>query len=556
MESQPEITETSKEPSIVQERLNWKLAWRDDAKVAQGLYAGEEIEEMHELSDAGLLDEFFVFLEEMGMMQAFEQMSLPGAKRMLVPTVQFVLLYLLKVLFGGQSMNELPRVLFSDLGLMELVGFNAHQCENGLTKRGDAQRKTKKKQGPITAQCLADNISKLKEEEMERLFNQMVQLLARRGFFTGSLLVALDGSKLPTPESYEGCGKLKQTRSVKIKGQKEAATEEYYVYGWKVLVLIEVHTRLPLAMKLVKIQEYEGKWLIPLLEQAQRNLGSGATIGSVVIDRGYLDGADLWQLHQKGLLFVIVGKSNMVVVQDAQGLAKGERAVVRERVISHGHGKTAQEERLRTELVGIEALTSYDSYGEVEDTQQAHRRDYVGQPINAVVVRRWDNRVPKGGGTVYLTNGDVRDPFHIFDTYDWRSVIENGIFKESKHPWHLLRFPKRTQAAVIVHVFFTLLVMALCTAFRLWQAQTATTAASATEVLPTLSSTLLGEEGTARWRQRLREANRDKIIVFIGHAYGIFHLAEFAILTHLPLRRLPSPLGSPQAVLQRFGISP
>src|SRR6266705_7008734 len=227
MESQPEITETSKEPSIVQERLNWKLAWRDDAKVAQGLYAGEEIEEMHELSDAGLLDEFFVFLEEMGMMQAFEQMSLPGAKRMLVPTVQFVLLYLLKVLFGGQSMNELPRVLFSDLGLMELVGFNAHQCENGLTKRGDAQRKTKKKQGPITAQCLADNISKLKEEEMERLFNQMVQLLARRGMFTGKLVVALDGSKLPTPESYEGCGKLKQTRSVKIKGQKEAATEEY-----------------------------------------------------------------------------------------------------------------------------------------------------------------------------------------------------------------------------------------------------------------------------------------------------------------------------------------
>jgi hypothetical protein len=128
-------------------------------------------------------------------------------------------------------MNELPRVLFSDLGLMELVGFNAHQCENGLTKRGDAQRKTKKKQGPISAQCLADNISKLKEEEMERLFNQMVQFLACRGFFSGKLLVALDGSKLPTPESYEGCGKLKQTRSVKIKGQKEAATEDYYVDG-------------------------------------------------------------------------------------------------------------------------------------------------------------------------------------------------------------------------------------------------------------------------------------------------------------------------------------
>ncbi len=556
MESQQETNKASKETSIVQERLNWQLAWRDDAQVAQGLYAGEDIEEMHELSDAGLLDEFFVFLEELGMMEAFERMRLPGAKRMLVPTVQFVLLYLLKVLCGGQSMNELPRVLFSDLGLMELVGFNAQQCEEGLTKRGEALRTTKKKQGPLSAQCLADNISKLTEEEMEQLFNQMVQLLARRGFFKGSLLVALDGSKLPTPESYEGCGKLKQTRSVKIKGQKEAATEEYYVYGWKVLVLIEVQTRLPLAMKLVKIQEYEGKWLIPLLEQAQRNLGSAATIGSVVIDRGYLDGADLWQMHQKGLLFVIVGKSNMAVVQDAQGLAKGERVVVRERVVGHGHGKKATQERLRTELVSVPALTSYDSYGEVEDTQYAQRRDYVGQPINAVVVRRWENRVPKGEGTVYLTNADVGDPFAIFDTYDWRSVIENGIFKEGKHPWQLLRFPKRTEAAVVVHCFFTLLVMALCTAFRFWQAQAASPPTSATELLPTLSSALLGGEGTARWRQRLREENRDKLIVFIGQAYGIFHLAEFAVLTHLPLRQLPSALGSPQAVLQRFGLSP
>src|SRR5947208_5310648 len=441
MESKPEISEACKAASIVPERLNWKLACRDDAKVAQALYAGEEIGEIHELSDAGLLDEFFVFLEEMGMMQAFEQMHLPGAKRMLVPTVQLVLRYLLKVFFGGQSMNELPRVLFSDLGLMELVGFNAHQCENGLTKRGDAQRTRKKKQGPITAQCLADNISKLSEEEMERLFNQMVQLLARRGMFTGKLVVALDGSKLPTPQSYEGCGKLKQTLSVKVKGQKEAATEEYYVYGWKVLVLIEVQTRLPLAMKLVKIQDYEGKWLVPLLEQAQHNLGTHAHIETIVVDRGYLDGEDLWRVHQLGVIFVICGKSTMAVTQDAQGLASRKRAMVRERVVRRGHGKTAKDQRLRTELVGIEALTSYDQYGDAADTQHAHRSDYVGQPINAVVVRKWENRVPTTGGTVYLTNGEVHDPFVVFDTYDWRSVIENGLFKEGKHPWHLLHFP-------------------------------------------------------------------------------------------------------------------
>src|SRR5450755_2970052 len=544
------------ETSVVQERLNWKIVHRDDRKVAQGLYAGEEIEEMHELSDAGLLDEFFAFLEEVGMMEVFEEVVLPGVKRMLVPTIQFLLLYLLKVLFGSESMHELPRVLFSNIGLMELVGFNAQHCEQGLTKRGDAQRKTKKKQGPITSQCLADNISKLAQEEMERLLNRMVQLLAKCGLLSGQILAALDGSKLPTPQSYEGCGKLKQTRSIKVKGQKEPVTQEYYVYGWKVLVLIDVQTRLPLAMKLVSIADYEGKWLVPLLEQAQRNLGTFARITTTVIDRGYVDGEDLFRVHQMGVIFVIIGKATMSVVQDAQGLAQKEKATIRERFVRHGYGKQATRQRLRTELVGVSALTSYDTYGEPSQTQYAHRRDYVGQTINAVVVRKWENRVPKTGGTVYLTNGPVADPFMVFDTYDWRSVIENGIFKEGKYPWHLLRFPKRNEAGVVVHCHFTLLVMGLCTAFRLWKAKPALAPTPEHQTSPSLSSALLGGEGTARWRKRLQEENRDKIIVFIGQDYGIFHLAEFAVLTHVPIRRLPSSLGSPQAVLQRFGISP
>jgi Transposase DDE domain len=543
-----------RQPSAVIERLSWQLAWRDDARVAQGIYAGEAIEEMHELSEAGLLDEFFVFLEDVGVMALLEELELPGVERVLVPTVQFVLLYLLKVLFGGQSMNELPRVLFSNMALMQLVGFNARQVEEGLTRRGDAQRKTRKKQGPLSPQCLADNISKLTREQMERLFNQMVCCVVEWGLLDGDRIAALDGSKLPTAPSYEGRGKLKQTRLVKVKGQKERAIQEYYIYGWKVLVLIDVQTRLPLAMKVVKIEEYEGRWLVPLLEQAQRNLGTRGRISRIVIDRGYLDGEDLWHVHQQGVIFVVVGKANMAVTQDAQALAKRERAQGRERLVRHGHGKTAKEERLRTELVGIEALTTYDSYGDPQQTQYAHRRDYEGEPINAVVVRRWNNRQPSDDGTVYLTNGPVADPFVVFDTYDWRSVIENGIFKEGKHPWHLGQFPKKTEAAVIMHCHFTLLVMALCTAFRLWQAQSA--ALELTETVPPLTTALLGGEGTVRWRRRLKEENRDKVIVFLGEAYGIFHLAELAVLTGMRLRHLPSHLGSAQAILQRFGIGP
>src|SRR5437764_1061987 len=71
MQNEKPSEKPPQEGSVVQERLNWQVAWRDDTKVGQALYAGETIEEMHQLSDAGLLDEFFVFLKELGMLEAF-----------------------------------------------------------------------------------------------------------------------------------------------------------------------------------------------------------------------------------------------------------------------------------------------------------------------------------------------------------------------------------------------------------------------------------------------------------------------------------------------------
>src|SRR5260370_23869807 len=209
---------------------------------------------------------------------------------------------------------------------MELVGFNARQVEEGLTKRGDGQGTNKQKQGPLSPQCLADNISKLTAEQLETLFNQMVQCVVRWGLLDGERIAALDGSKLPTPKTYEGCGKLKQTRRVKVKGQQERATEEYYIYGWKVLVLIDVPTRLPLSMKVVKIQEYEGRWLVPLLAQAQANLGTRGHISTIVIDRGYLDGEDVWQGHRQGIIFCGGGKAHTALTPEGQALAKDQQA--------------------------------------------------------------------------------------------------------------------------------------------------------------------------------------------------------------------------------------
>ena len=55
-ETRASETETT---SAVVERLSWQTAQRDDMRVAKALHGEQEIDAMHELSEAGLLDEFY-----------------------------------------------------------------------------------------------------------------------------------------------------------------------------------------------------------------------------------------------------------------------------------------------------------------------------------------------------------------------------------------------------------------------------------------------------------------------------------------------------------------
>lgn len=96
--------------------------------------------------------------------------------------------------------------------------------------------------------------------------------------------------------------------------------------------------------------------------------------------------------------------------------------------------------------------------------------------------------------------------------------------------------------------------MGLCSAFRLSKTLQASANTSASR--PPLSTALLHGEGTARGLRRLKEENRDKVIVFVEEVYGIFHLAELAILSGIRLSTVPAHLGSPHDILARYGLSP
>lgn len=344
------------------ERLCWQVARRDDVRVARRLYRKQLVDGVYPLDAGALLDEFFQFLQELGVVALLEDVRGKGIEREMVPMVQYVLLYGLKSLFGIERMHALPELLFSDEASMRLVGFNAHQVRHGVCQRGAAKRQGPRTAGPICPEALANNLVKLDLRALEALFNGAIRALAQAGVFQAKVTGIVDGTDLETTAQYEGCGQV--TRQRKLTDKRGQMREiEVTVSGWKMIILIDARTKIPLAVKVVKIHEHEGLYLRALVTQARTNLAGDARLHKVVFDRGFLAGTDLWWLAQHGLLFVVPAKEDMAVTADARALAAtGDGLPVGRRVHTtrHGQGRAAWTERLETEVVGITGLTTYD----------------------------------------------------------------------------------------------------------------------------------------------------------------------------------------------------
>ena len=521
------------------ERLDWEMAERDDAAVAGAIERGEEVDGIYSLEEAGLLDGFFHWLEEVGVLGQFQQLQTKGVQRVLYMTIQFVLLYFLKTLFGIESMNSLPALLLSCGAAMTLVGFNARLIREGATRRGDDKRKHKEKQGPVSPQTLGKYICKIPLQAMADCYNGCILCVAAAGMFPALVGVIMDGSDIETTAKYKGCGKVKREEKFQDKYGKWRV-REVVVYGWKVLVVLEASTRIPIAVKVVQIQESECNYTLEMLDLAQANLGGYSRIVRVVFDRGYLDGETWYEIDRRGIIFVIPAKSDMQVASAARGLAYtgGGKGAVRVEKVRRGHGKNSWMEELRTLVVGLPGLTSYAQYGPAGCAKSQYRKDFVGQKINAVVVLEWENKeYTRENAVVYLTNASVEEPFGVFDDYDGRSLIENVTFREGKQGWHLEHAPQKNETGVVLHVYLTLLVMALTTAYRRWCRRAVEREAGAAGLAAVEAGGGLVEPcGMRVFRRQVGQQNRDRVIVFWQGKYGIFSLVEFARLRGLRVK--------------------
>jgi hypothetical protein len=537
------------------ERLFWHSAQRDEAQVADHLYRCKEMDTVYTLDEATLFDFFFHYLREIEVFPLIEQLD-PGCHvRENIPFLQFVLVYLMKVIGSIPKMEPVWELLLTDELLMGLCGFNAYQVKNGSCDRGTNRRTTPMPEvrGAICVDTLGNHIVEITPRRLENFFNRVIQRLAEARVFPKYIHAAGDTTDYETTDRYEGCGCVSRERKAPARGYRkngEIKKVKVLVYGWKVWAVYELQTGIPLAIKIDTIEKPDNLHVLAVLEQAKENVKATSTIRSLVVDRGFLDGKVLYAMDRGGVEFVIPLKRNMGAAWDARELALNlDGCIESTRVVevTHGYGKGKYREKVLTSLLGVEGLLSCDWFNPEGSEANTTKRDYEPIPLNAVVVKTWDNKSPPVDKQVVLvTNGAVKDPFVVFDRYDDRSLIENNLFRETKQNWHLEDPPKKSREGVFVQVYMVMAMKALTTAFLMWQEEQARLHA-------------LGKETTwEMYRRKLKVLNRNKLIVFVGNLFGIFLSHEVIMLLDVPVHKTAHELGvTRQSIYAKYtGLSP
>ncbi|MBW1895291.1 MAG: transposase [Deltaproteobacteria bacterium] len=536
-------------------RLVWHTARRDQAGIAEELVNEDKVHEIYGLGDAGLFDEFFCFLRELGIMKIIEQLA-PRRHRKRQSPVSFsavILIYLMRIVAGLNFFYHIGPVLLQSQSLMHLVGFNGREIEQGVNRRSLDKSSTNRKdknnteiRGPVCPEFIASFIVAIAGKTIERVFNKVISILAAKSFFPRRIKALLDASDLESTEQCKGRGKVTKKKGPELRRRRVRIEKiRVVVFGFKIWVVWDPNSRLPIAMRFATIETSDITLAKEVIEQAISNLGEHAKIISIAMDRGFMDGKLLWWLNSIGIIFYIPAKSSQNVYEDTLSLVEHGQRVTRERKKTTGHGKNKKQVTDNWDVVGIAGLTTAGFYSELGSGSHENRNDFKPNPINAIVVLHdpYREKNPNIKTLVILTNGPVSKPLKVYDGYDARSEIENSLFRESKQGWFIKRPPENSKAGFLVHAYLTILTMALTRAFRDWMIQQ--------EKLEDAGE----DTGIRKFRQKVRKENANKCIVFHNDRYAIFYLYEILILSG---KTVTKPRGVPEKItkediLRKYG---
>lgn len=565
-----------------------RLLARDDDVVREVLGRKGELQAIYSAEGTQHGDELLWFaLEHLGLGPALAAAtSAPVAaehdgkevkRREMFPPLVMNLLSVLARSFGLHGSGGVKAGLLADARHMRLLGFNALEVQHGVTSRsvertgmtrdeqhrfieadaaGPVRAREPGPRGALSSQTLAQWEQDLPADVLVGLFNAMVRGLVEHGAVGKKVRAVVDSTLLEVPESFEGAGQTSRTVKVKSKARRPAS-RKVTIRGFKLWVLMDVESGLPLAFALDTVEQPENAHVEDLVAQARANLGAKAELVGLVLDRGFMDGDLLWKLSENaGLEWVVPAKSNMLV--HAEATERVNTALRRHAEPGESALQTARRLASRVQQTGDVRLYERDHgpgraplvVAEVEDLQdtafygpggaghsRVHSKRFRATRLHATVVLSWpdrhgaasessaddDDNDDGGGKQMVLLSATRQPPLRRYRCYDDRSLIENGIFRNGKQHFALGSSTARNAKSLLAGVVFSLIALALDIGLRAHQVELAERSDRRAERL-----------GVMRYRREMEYRNRGMIIIVAADCYTVMPLTEFAAIAGFP----------------------
>lgn len=351
----------------------------------------------------------------------------------------------------------------------------------------------------MDAFTLLDNIERCCKQSVMNAFNNSVRQIRRQ---LRSGIFALDSTIIETKPDFPGCGKTKRKDD-----DHEAGPSKYkYIYGFKLFVLYEIKSRIVVAMLIVPANESDHKNFLKMVKQGVHNCGRGR-IETVIADRGFLDGAQLWELkHKMGIDFIVPAKAGMIIREDAIALGKdyGNKPSAE---WFYGKGKCRG--------YGVNGLLSYIGYNP-KGVKKNNKTN--GSPLNALVITQWREKAisPEKQKVLLTSLPAEEDAALIATTYRLRSLIENSGFRELKQATYLKHLPRRkgkmAENAAYIHIMLCVFAHTLFYAFLGWRKKKA----------PQQSD----GDCMRAWRRSRSISEGNSILIVADGYYALFKISE------------------------------
>jgi len=241
----------------------------------------------------GFLDGFSEFLLHAGILDCLAAFPDRRARRS-IAMFFFCHTLVYRPLFQLKRLTPIERTLFRSPYILRTMGFNALQIEEGFYNTPEAER-------PFTAQAIADCFAKAEPDDF--LQNQKAVLAALTDYCPGEFLSGMwvmDSVHVHVPNG----------------AHTEAHDLKVCVLGvWQDSVVW------PLLWVFVPESVNETKVGKKVFTAAEEVLGEG-TIRHLLVDRGFVDGAWITTLYNRGTRVTIGVKKDMLVMEEMKNLSR------------------------------------------------------------------------------------------------------------------------------------------------------------------------------------------------------------------------------------------